>query len=149
MSNSAFSIEVVELIIENFISSIRDHHQEVSEFKFFSYWQRHLMPLLRACNPWHAIPERLMYHRMSLGSEFFVADPDENGLPKRLGHKVAEQLLATMSTSFRIASLVKEPRLAIRDVQHAEASECTRTNFHILQLFPNVRYVEIRGLHHP
>lgn len=69
-------------------------------------------------------------------------------LAKRLGHEVAEQLLATMSTSSRIASLVKELRLAIRDVQRTEASECTWTSLRVLQLCPNVTHVEIRGFHH-
>lgn len=63
-----------------------------------------------------------MYYHVSLGIDFFVTYQDENGLAKRLGHEVAEQLLATMSTSSRIASLVKELRLAIRDVQRTEAS---------------------------
>lgn len=140
MSKSAFPIEILEFIIEDYISEVRDPHLNTTELKFFPYWQYRLLPLLRVCKTWHTVSERLMYHRVSLGGEIA-------GSRKRFGHEVATDFLAMLSTNPRIASLVKELQLAIRDVQHTDALECTRTNLRILQLCQNVRHVEIRGFH--
>lgn len=145
MSNSAFPIAIVELIIEDSYQALEII---IRKCRNSSSFQCHLATLLRVCKAWHTISERLMYYHVSLGIDFFVTYQDENGLAKRLGHEVAEQLLATMSTSSRIASLIKELRLAIRDVQRTEASECTWTSLRVLQLCPNVTHVEIRGFHH-
>lgn len=89
-----------------------------------------------------------MYQYVSLGSDFFVVTPGESRSRRRLGHEVATQLLTTLSTNPRTASLVKELHLAIRDAQRDEALEYTRMNVRILQICQNVTHVEIRGFHH-
>lgn len=149
MSNSILPVEILELIIETFISKFRVKlNYRGLEYKYTPYWQHHLTPVLRVCKYWHLIAEILMYQRVSVGSDFFVGTEKWYDRPEGRGHLITGDLLSTLTTNSRIATLVKDLQLAVYDVRRADALDYTRANLRILQLCPNVRHVEIKGFHH-
>lgn len=168
MNSPPLPIEVVELIIEDFIS---EHARKIPTLWppiFLPQW--YLTPLLRVCRSWHAVSEKYLYQTVAVGNHFHNLTPVIKGesfyarrtrlrnlqmtQPRRNGYKIAEDLLATLAMNSRLASLVKTLWLGLEAVDDPGQSEpaldriyrkWTQTNISIIRLCPNVNEVEIRG----
>lgn len=156
--------EIVVLIIEDFISVHPIDRTYSASIAFSPQW--YLTPLLRVCRLWNEVTEKYLYRSIAVGNEvrppqlprgkgesmstyvFKKASPCKDSYCKRDGHEVAKDLLATLTTSPRLAALVKTLRLGIKIVNSRGLLEWTRTNTRILQLCRNVEHVEIRGFEH-
>lgn len=165
LNNMSLPTEIVELILEDFISEHPMDRTDLDSIGFIPQW--YLTPLLRVCRLWNEVAEKYLYRSIAVGSK--VRPPQlsrikgesmhnyltrkallhEDVYSKRDGHELAEGLLATLTTSPRLAALVKTLQLGIQITNDDEKSpEWTRTNIRILQLCRNVENVEIRGFDH-
>lgn len=155
--------EILEIIIEIFISQYKDLHSSRSNaIKFLPQW--YLTPLLRVSKLWCQLSERHLYQSIAVGSKFPRHFPSLDGesfeerkeLLRRIletqlrqpGHITAEILVNTLAKNSRLASMVKELQLGIEDDNHDEVPEWTLTIISIIRLCPNVEQVEIRGFHY-
>lgn len=165
--------EVVEIIIEDFISDHIEYSRWIKSDSDDFTPQFHLAPLLRVCRIWHDVAERYLYRSIAVGSRALVTPPraisrrehrpmygllarrTRSYTPyyyeqdvynfERHGYEFADRLLATLTTSPRLAAMVKTLRLGIELVNLQELPEWTHTNIRILHFCPNVEHVEIRG----
>lgn len=86
------------------------------------------------------VAERFLYRTISVGSGF---RPSQSGKQARQGADVAKEVLEALMANPRQAALVEGLRLGIDQ----EWLEWAQTNTRILQLCPNVKHVEIHGVH--
>lgn len=161
MNNWIFPVEILEVILEDFISEFRDIDPYGSSVKCAPYLQHNLVPLLHICKSWHTIAEKLLYRCVSVGGGVPLGLGQPEGcIPQTVpvctetsefryvplrAQEVAKKLMATLSTNSRMAALVKDLRLAVHEIT---SPEWTQTNIHILHTCPNVQHVQIIGFHH-
>lgn len=162
MNNPSLPTEVLEFIIEDFIAECL-YTTPLRPPTFLPQW--YLIPLLRVCKLWHAVTESFLYRSIAVGSKMSHRVPvveDESHFDrgarienlqamesKRNGLEIAEDLLVTLTTNSRLASLVKALKLGIEAKNHYDMEpKWTQTNISILQLCANVNQVEIRGFLH-
>lgn len=139
MSNSSLPIEVLEIIIEDLISEYKEEDSSQLELvKLLPRW--YLTPLLRVCKLWYMVAERFLYRTISVGSGFHYS---QSGKQARQGAYFAKEVLEALMANPRQAALVEGLRLGIDQ----EWLEWAQTNTRILQLCPNVKHVEIHGVH--
>lgn len=153
-SNVSLPVEILEDIMVAFASQYSDMN-EIGDYKYLPRW--YLTPLLRICKAWNGAAGKRLYQRIAIGMNFSRAKRPRAGrrthnVPKVISEprnrfsQVAKGLLVTLSTHPHLATLVEELRLGIKDANHSEAPEWTETHACLIQLCPNLKHVDIRGL---
>lgn len=154
MSNVSLPVDILEDIMDTFASQYSDMN-EMGDYKYLPRW--YLAPLLRICKAWNGVAKKRLYQRIAIGMNLSHARRPRTGRrthhvptvisePRNRLSQVAKGLLANLSTHPHLATLVEEPRLGIKDVNHTEAPEWTETHARLIQLCPNLKHVDIRGL---
>ncbi|KLO16558.1 hypothetical protein SCHPADRAFT_901361 [Schizopora paradoxa] len=115
-------------------------HRERGFHRFLFLPKLRLYPLLFVCKEWHAVAEQRLYASVSLGSSKTVLDEDEQEIEIE-GEEICEMFYDTVSENPRLASLVRELRLAT----DKHAKEETETHVELLELCENVERVEMMG----
>lgn len=131
-NNTLLPVEILDIIIEDLIAqlNIRD------------YTHAFLAPLLRVCKLWHTVSEKHLYRRISFGMHI----SSQNKMTG-VGFEVVKDLLATLETNPRLATLVNELRLGIEDIpdRKRKSMEWTRTVIRIMQVCPSVEHLDVHG----
>lgn len=151
MNNSVLPIEILEYINENLISDYKYAYLSRSDnIKFSSFLNgtSHVFSCLQTMA--HGL-ERLLYRRISIGRCFPRRKSRRRGghweaLPLRDDVDIAKELLAALLNYPRVAALVEGLELGVEDTSSSIRLR-TQTNALIIQICPNVRYVEVRGFH--
>lgn len=153
MNNSVLPIEILEYINENLISDYKYAYLSRSDnIKFSSFLNgtSHIFSCLQTMA--YGLRETIIsthIHRKVLSAQ----EVSEKGghweaLPLRDGVEIAKELLAALLNYPRVAALVEGLELGVEDTS-SSIRLWTQTNALIIQICPNVRYVEVRGFHPP
>lgn len=147
MNNSALPIEILEYINENLISDYKYAYLSRSDnirFSSFLNGTSHIFSCLQTMA--HGLRETIISTHIHRKRKSRRRGGHWEALPLRDGVEIAKELLAALLNYPRVAALVEGLELGVEDTS-SSIRLWTQTNALIIQICPNVRYVEVRGFH--
>lgn len=142
MVASSCPVEILEYILDIY----EEHYiDRTADGQVIFRPKRHLLPLLRLSKLWHIVSERRLYRCISIEGK--IKHKKRRKAAKRCTGvgALAAGLLDTLSTNLRLASLVEELRLGIRDAEPEELSAWTRMHVYLVVACPNLQRLVMKG----
>lgn len=139
---SSCPVEILEYILDIY----EEHHSDrTADGQVIFRPKRHLLALLRLSKLWHIVSERRLYRCISIEGK--IKHKKKRKAAKRYTGvgALAAGLLDTLSTNLRLASLVEELRLGIRDAEQEELSAWTRMHVYLVVACPNLKRLVMKG----